>query len=398
MFDEITTQSAEYVAPPEPPVERMSSEMQKLETAVRSILDIEERITQTGTPIAARFSGKLLVQPTDAYDVLDAQLKPLNYFAYLSQDETTQQYVVQVIRGRLNPKPRHWGVNAILLVLTLFSMMFAGASIDGVPLSAEELITKGRLLDGLPYALSLLLILGAHELGHYFAARYHKVNVTLPYFIPMPIGILGTLGAFIQLRAPIKTRNQLFDVGVAGPLAGLFFAIPILIIGVITAEVEPLPTLEDCDDPETCAYMLEGNSILYSFTKFVVHGRFLPGDGEDMILNQLAFAGWTGLLVTSLNLIPVGQLDGGHIMYTLFGGRAQKLYMPILFTLAILTFLVNPSWFIWMLLLLFFGRVHAIPLDDISPLSARRRWLGYATLFLFFLIFIPNPLSIVSVS
>jgi membrane-associated protease RseP (regulator of RpoE activity) len=207
----------------------------------------------------------------------------------------------------------------------------------------------------------------------------------LPYFIPLPFGFFGTLGAFIQLREPMRNRKILFDVGVAGPLAGLMVAVPVLIIGLATSNVEPLPN-------ET--YVLEGNSLFYAAAKFAVFGKMLPNGQEDVFINQLAKAGWTGLLVTALNLIPVGQLDGGHIIFTLLGKQARRLYVPVLAVFVMLSFF-SSMWLVWTLLLLFLGRLYAVPLDMITPLDTRRRWLGYAAILIFVLVFVPVPLQII---
>jgi membrane-associated protease RseP (regulator of RpoE activity) len=249
----------------------------------------------------------------------------------------------------------------------------------------------GDLWLGLPYCLSLMTILGAHELGHYFAARYHKVPVSLPYFIPLPLPPIGTMGAFIRLKAPVTSKRALLDVGAAGPLAGLVFAIPILIYGLSISPIQPLPE----------SYSLEGNSILYALAKFAVKGQLLPNGTEDVFLSQVAWAGWVGLLVTGLNLIPVGQLDGGHIAYALFGERARLLYWPVLVTLLVLalfTLITSGivTWLVWAVLIFFLGRVYAEPLDDVTPLDRRRRILAIISLVAFFLVFVPIPLRFVS--
>jgi membrane-associated protease RseP (regulator of RpoE activity) len=242
---------------------------------------------------------------------------------------------------------------------------------------------------GWPFSLSLLLILGAHELGHYFAARYHNVPVTLPYFIPLPfVSFIGTMGAFIRLKGPVKNRRALFDVGVAGPLAGLVFALPILWYGLATSDVGPLPPSGD--------YYLEGNSILYAAMKIGVFGRFLPDGNMDVQLNDIAWAGWVGLLVTGLNLIPMGQLDGGHTAYVLFGQRAKQFFWPILIGLLGLALLTNTTtWLVWIVLLYFLGRTHAEPLDDVTDLDPRRRAVAVFTLILFLLVFVPIPLQVI---
>jgi membrane-associated protease RseP (regulator of RpoE activity) len=245
-----------------------------------------------------------------------------------------------------------------------------------------------NLLAGWPFSLSIMAILTAHEFGHYFAARYHKVPVTLPYFIPLPfLSIIGTLGAFIRLKAPAKNKRVLLDIGAAGPLAGLVVAIPVLLYGLATSEVGPLPT-----EP----YLLEGNSILYFGMKFLVFGQVLPGNGLDVSLNQIAWAGWVGLLVTSLNLIPVGQLDGGHVTYVLLGKRAKQFFWPVIIALAVLALITQTfTWVVWIAMLYFLGRVHAEPLDDVTELDPRRRMIAIFTFILFFLIFVPIPIQFI---
>jgi membrane-associated protease RseP (regulator of RpoE activity) len=241
-----------------------------------------------------------------------------------------------------------------------------------------------ELWRGLPYAISILLILGAHELGHYFAARHHKLAVTLPYFIPAPlIGFLGTFGAFIQLREPMRNRKMLLDVGAAGPLAGLVFAIPILLIGLANSPVGPIPS----------EGMLEGNSLLYATAKIVTFGRMLPDGQDDVTINQMAQAGWAGLLITALNLIPLGQLDGGHILFSLIGNKARRFYYPLMACAIALAILSPGTWILWVILLLLLGRVYAAPLDMITPLDSQRRLIGIVSLVIFFLTFVPLPFT-----
>jgi membrane-associated protease RseP (regulator of RpoE activity) len=190
-----------------------------------------------------------------------------------------------------------------------------------------------------------------------------------------------------QLRAPMRNRKVLLDIGAAGPIAGLIFAVPILLIGLATAPVQALPTDQ--------AYILEGNSILYAVSKAAVFGRFLPDGRVDVFMNQLAQAGWTGLFITGLNLIPVGQLDGGHVIYTLLGDRARLLYVPALVVMGVLAFAVSDAWFLWIIMLMLFGRAYATPLDMLTPLDTRRRTVAIAALVIFLLVFVPNPLQIV---
>lgn len=352
----------------------------ELESAVQEVMDVYKVSYDPPAPAHVAFTGRLRVDSETAYARLDDAFAAQDYHTLLTTDEQNQ-HVVLAIKGRIRPRPRPWWPNALLLVLTFFSLLYIGAlqqaSIDGQ--------TEVTLWEGLPYALSLLLILGTHELGHFFAARHHKVNVTLPYFIPMPLFFFGTLGAFIQLREPMRNRKMLFDIGAAGPLAGLVIAIPVLLIGLATSPVEPFPNE---------AYIIEGDSLLYAGAKTLVYGRYLPSGGEDVFINQLAKAGWTGLFITGLNLIPLGQLDGGHVIFTLLGRRAQRLYLPLI-ALFLMLSVFNSSWLLWTMLLFFLGRVYATPMDTVTPLDLRRRALGWATLAIFVLVFVPNPLNIV---
>jgi membrane-associated protease RseP (regulator of RpoE activity) len=278
----------------------------------------------------------------------------------------------------------NWLINLALFIITVFSTMLVGA-LGEVGGDYREALQNLWL--GIPFSFSLLLILGAHELGHYFAARYHRVPVTLPYFIPMPLSIIGTMGAFIRLKAPVKNKRALFDVGAAGPLSGLVFAIPLLLYGLSTSPVGPLPDQ---------GYIMEGNSLLYVAAKFLVLGQMLPADGIDVSLNQIAWAGWVGLLVTGLNLIPLGQLDGGHVAYVLFGKRARLFFWPVLLAMALLALTTGATmWFVWIVLLFFVGRVHAEPLDEVTTLDRRRRGLAVFTMLLFFLVFVPVPLQVI---
>lgn len=359
-----------------------------LRSAVSIVLDIENVATPPIPNVEVQYIGQLRVPSEEVLDQLDPTLAGLGVHAYLSQDESTNKHLITVIRGRFGARVLPWWPNLVLLILTIVSLLFVGAGTQaGIDGRDVEDLSDIHLLDGWPYALSLLLILGSHELGHYFAARRHHVNVTLPYFIPMPFGLFGTLGAFIMLREPMKNRKVLFDVGAAGPLAGLVFAIPILIIGLATSEIQEVPKDEDT--------AREGNSLVYAATKIAVFGRFVPDGDEDVFINQLATAGWTGLFVTALNLIPLGQLDGGHVIYTLFGRRVRQLYWPLIVLFATLAVWVSSAWFLWTFLLFLFGRRYATPLDDVTPLDGRRRLIGIVALIIFVLIFVPNPIQFI---
>jgi membrane-associated protease RseP (regulator of RpoE activity) len=379
----------------------------ELRQIVMSILMIERETTPTGDQpmpesvgsseqyggLIASYEGQLLFESEQAYDRLDAALKPLNYLPLFR--EVNGKHVVHILVGRIHPEERSPTLNIILFVATLFSVLLLGTQIavgeiaDTNPALANYVANNllAQLWRGLPYALSILLILGAHELGHYFAGRYHKLSVTLPYFIPAPfISLFGTYGAFIQLREPMRNRKVLMDVGASGPLMGLLFAIPIVLIGLATSQVGPISP----------GGMLEGNSLLYALSKTLIFGRFLPADGLDVTINQLATAGWVGLFITGMNLLPVGQLDGGHIMYALLGERARVLYIPIMAAMVILTLRFTETWLLWLVILFLIGRVYATPLDMITKLDSRRRFIGILSMIVFFVTIVPIPFTIVA--
>lgn len=278
-----------------------------------------------------------------------------------------------------------------------------------VGLFVAACITTG--IQGGPYfAATLMTILVCHESGHYFFGRYHGVAVSLPYFIPLPPGVsLGTLGAVIQMdQDGISDRNKLFDIGAAGPIAGLVVAIPLLCVGLYLSEVGPV-------QPDS---MLEGNSILYALLKYAMFGRWLPGDGVDVQLHPMALAGWVGLLITMINLMPIGQLDGGHVARAALGQRHEvwsgrlHLVLPIvglavggvMFAVAMADgkdavaalsyakYGVIP-WLMWTLLLALMrrqaGEYHP-PVDD-APLDPRRRRVAIAVFVIFLLIATPVP-------
>ncbi len=340
--------------------------------------------------LVATFEGHLLIDSEAAYDQLDMLLAADNLLPLFR--EANGKQVIHVVSGRVHPQPRHWWLNAVLLVVTIFSVLLVGTEMAINEIAASDLTAAQPLIDslllqlwrGIPYAAAIMLILGAHELGHYFAARHHKIAVTLPYFIPAPfISLIGTFGAFIQLREPMRNRKQLLDIGAAGPLAGLVFAVPILLIGLATSSVGPVSP----------GGMVEGNSLLYAFAKIITFGRFLPSATVDVYVNQLAWAGWTGLLVTGLNLIPIGQLDGGHILYSLIGERARLLFYPLIGAMLVLVLTGSEAWLFWLILLFIFGRIYAKPLDMITPMDNRRKLIAVFSLIVFALTFVPIPFS-----
>lgn len=332
--------------------------------------------TQRG---GAQLRGHLLRPPEEAYPIIAKRLQPLGYTPLLRRQGEVD--VIHVLPGLAQtPRSRNW-LAALLFALTVLSVLFMGTGMSEPDPQRGFLAT---VLSGVPYMLTLLGILTAHELGHYFAGRRHGVPTSLPYFIPMPYPPFGTMGAFIRLQAPPTNRRALLAIAAAGPLAGLTVAVPLLFVGLKLSQLGP--TMSGVG-------IQEGNSLFYLLAKYLVFGRLLPTGGVDVHLHPVAFAAWAGLFVTGLNLIPAGQLDGGHIAYALIGSRARYLTVALVGALILLG-LVWPGWFLWAGLLFFLGQTFAIPLDDVTRLDGRRVALAIAMLVILALIFTPVPLTV----
>src|SRR5574341_935885 len=410
------------------------NDLRRAAEEVMSIVDVTR-----GSGIAyLRIRGKLTLPSEEAFRRLRPQFEALGFTPRLRREENQEViYAMTGVFGRRRSGPPRLAL--ILLVLTILSVFFVGlyhsdslwidplmvlivqitGSVNSVarmyPILAEhpELLPtpaqwQDTLLTGLMFAASLLGILGAHEMGHYLMARYHKVHTTLPFFIPLPLPPLGTMGAVIAMREPAPNRRIQFDIGVAGPIAGLVVAIPVLIWGLTLSEVHTRSAII-ASAPEAIrediAFSQEGNSILHLAIKYAIFGEILPRGDRDVFVHAVAFAGWAGLLVTALNLLPVGQLDGGHVMFGLFGEKAGRLRVPVLIVLlalaggGVLKEMTGidlgfgwSGWFLWAMMIYFLLRSHAPVLDEITGLDTKRRVLGIVMLIVFVLIFIPTPL------
>jgi membrane-associated protease RseP (regulator of RpoE activity) len=237
------------------------------------------------------------------------------------------------------------------------------------------------------YAAAILLILGAHEFGHYFACRWHDVDCTLPYFLPAPILLTGTLGAVIKIREPFPSRAALFDIGVAGPIAGFVTLLPFLVAGILLSDVASIP-----NDPGT---LILGEPLLFKALARFVHGP-LP-EGADIMIHPMGFAAWFGMLATALNLLPFGQLDGGHIAYAVFGRRATAMSVATLGIVMALAFAAT-SWIAMAVMLSamawFTGFRHPAPWDDVTPLSRGRLLVAALAVLIFIGCFTPVPITI----
>jgi membrane-associated protease RseP (regulator of RpoE activity) len=354
-----------------------------LDGVVREVLTVNGKKVRDGV---VQYEGRLIQESDKAYARLNASLGAFNRKIILQDAGGGETRVLVFPAGLVataTPTRTRPILNLALFVLTLGTTTWAGALHQGVNLLQEP----GRFAVGLPYSLALLLILGAHELGHYFAARHHGMNVSLPYFIPVPFG-LGTFGAFIRLRALAPDRKSLFDMAVAGPLAGFVFAVPALIIGMGLSQIVPMSTATGLFGSRLDI----GSSLLLTLLAKLSIGGAMT-EGHTLLLHPLAYAGWLGLLVTALNLLPIGQLDGGHIAHAVFGpvGAHRVSILASGALLALALFVWPGLLFFAVLVLLFAGTRDAPSADDATALNPGRKWLGYATFVILLLILLPVP-------
>ncbi len=310
--------------------------------------------------------GELLVSPDEAFGRLEARLAGTGLTPFLHRGADGRPVVLLMPAADLPVATDRPWLNLLLLALTLVTTAAAGAHHAGADLWREP----GRIVEGLAYAVPLLLILGVHELGHYLAARYHRLPVSLPYFIPVPFG-LGTFGAFIRMRGLPADRRALFDVAAAGPLAGLVVAVPLLWWGLGHSTV--VPAAEGGTYP--------GSSALLAVLSKLAAGPALA-EGQHLRLHPAGFAGWLGVMITALNLLPVGQLDGGHVADGLLGRAGGATAGGIaLFALLFLGLFVWGGLLGWAILVyLLAGEKGLPPRNDLSP-AGPGRWAAGVLLF-----------------
>ena len=333
------------------------------------------------------FRGQLATAPSRALSILRERFGRLGYTPYIRPDGGAVMLQAWPTTAAAAPS-RRITLNVVMFVLTVLSTLLAGTQFIGSPTfdALRRAPSWWWLLSGVPFAVTLLATLTFHEFCHYFTARYYGVSVSLPYFIPVPPPFLfGTLGAIIRMRSPAADRNALFDIAAAGPIAGLLVAVPALVLGIHWSVVAPVVP---------GAWATFGDSALTHLLVALKFGAIPPG--MKLYTHPVFDAAWVGLLVTALNLMPVGQLDGGRIAYALFGARHRVVGIATfvaLLALGALTWSVN--WIIWGLFILFFvGFRHGPPLDDVTPLSPGRRLVGFACLILLILLVPPVPIDI----
>ncbi len=280
----------------------------------------------------------------------------------------------------------------VLLAFTLLTTSIVGLDLTGMNSKSLE-SNPGVLLQGLPYALALMSILGIHELGHYLTARFYEIRSTLPSFIPVPF-FPGTFGAVIQMRTPVPNRQALFDVSIAGPLAGFVVTLPLLIWGLAHSTVVPLTTKSGTLDLNAFSAFNPNYSLLLALLSKLVLGSALTAT-KAIDFHPVALAGFLGLIVTALNLMPVGQLDGGHIVHAMFGMRSAVAIGQIARLLLLGLSLVQPGLFLWAVILFFIPISDQPALNDVSELDNRRDFGGLLALALLVLIILPTPSFII---
>jgi membrane-associated protease RseP (regulator of RpoE activity) len=290
------------------------------------------------------------------------------------------------------PRERRSWKHIVLFLLTVLTTTYVGGlhyaafSNDFGPVLLD-ITTSTLLLNGLWYSVSILAILGTHEFGHYYACRHYGVDASLPYFLPAPLPLTGTLGAFIRIRQTIPGKRELFDIGIAGPIAGFIVAIPVLFLGMMLSRVVALP-------PSTEGVVELGEPLLFKAAAWLVFGS-IP-DGYSINMHPMGFAAWFGLLATALNLFPIGQLDGGHISYAVLGRKSTAVTLGTVACLVGLSFL-SSSWIVWTVLtvamLLAFGPRHPRTFDEEVPLDPGRVRLALFAAVMFILCFTPAPLE-----
>ena len=343
--------------------------MEEILRDLEDFMDIEEVERQVNYTL---LKGRIREPLEEHIQAMKDLLSQLGYFA--SFEKKGEKHIVRYgyVTHRVLKPPKTW-INLLLFIATIFTTLWAGSLHQG----GNPFRNPFDLLLGIPFSISILLILGCHELGHYFTCKRFGVDATLPYFLPVPNPLLGTMGAVIRIRSIIPNRKALMWVGASGPIVGFILAIPVTIIGLKLSTVTVLK--------EGIGL---GSSIMFWFLSKLVYPHIPPG--YDISLHSVAFAGWIGFFVTAMNLLPLGQLDGGHIIYALFKDYRKYITMGMIGFLAFLGF-SWPGWWFWVALILILGMRHSRTQDEIMPLKKREKILALFALSVFILSFIPVP-------
>jgi membrane-associated protease RseP (regulator of RpoE activity) len=362
----------------------LQTDVDALRRELLGLFQVETVVTKAKGRVIT-FGGRLLYEPDTTFDEISRRFLAHGYTPMLRREKGED--VIHAMEGIVDGKTGNPLLNLVLFLATILTTLYAGAGLADLDLFAAVLSqSPDRIIEaviaGAPFSLALMGILGIHELGHYIAARLHGVRATLPYFIPMPVFSLGTLGAFIAIKSPMKDRKVLFDIGLAGPIAGFLVTLPLMVLGLmLSTEVVPSYFRE-----QTLFRM--GSSILSDFIIGIVTD--IPA-GQTVIIHPIYFAAWLGLYLTGINLLPVGQLDGGHVTYALLGRFAHVIALAAFLALIAAGYFLHPNWYIWAFFILIGGLRHPPPLNDLSNIGWPRKILGLMTVILFILIIIPIP-------
>ena len=319
----------------------------------------------------------------EKFESLRLSLLEKNYIPMIKSEHG--EYIIYVVKKPESKKRRSVWINIILLVATVFTTTLAGAlqwvdiyQVDWMNLFSFQYLWQGFIFFSIP----LMLILGVHEMGHYYASKKHHVDASLPYFIPLPPPfLLGTFGALISTREPIPNRKALLDIGIAGPLCGFLVAIPISLIGFFLMQQQPLPIPSSGENISLIPPLL----LQWMQNLFSMSGNY--------VIHPTLFAGWVGIFLTAVNLLPAGQLDGGHIARAILKEKHKYISWVVIFVLAGLSFFYTGWLMFAIIILLFIGTQHQPPLNEITPLDSRRKLLGLIILIIFILSFAPIPFA-----
>ncbi|MCX6355173.1 MAG: site-2 protease family protein [Candidatus Aureabacteria bacterium] len=323
--------------------------------------------------------GTFLRPTEDAFSWMKERLGHLGLVPMLSRRGDVYEVRVthQVQEHRSNPL-----INLILFLLTVASTLLVGAEMEGVNI----ILHPEKFTAGIPFACTILAILVAHEFGHYFLSMFHGVSATLPYFIPAPT-IIGTLGAVIKTKSYIPNRKSLLDIGAAGPLCGFVVALVALCMGLYYSEIVDIEPLVKGGGVQEF-----GDSLAVYGITYLLKGPL--AEGKAVMFNPIAFAGWVGLLITAFNLMPVGQLDGGHILYAVVGHWHTIVAKVTIAALIVMGWFFWEGWYVWAFITLLLGPSHAPPLDDVTPLNRGRKCIALVALGVFALCFVPVPITL----
>jgi membrane-associated protease RseP (regulator of RpoE activity) len=367
--------------PPLDPTQQMSLQ---LRAELYDLFAVEETAIRPGKqPIA--FIGRFLGDSERGYKEISRRFAAYGYTPTAHVENG--RHILVALPGLIPQAKRDNPlINLLMFVATVFTTLAAWSAMSNgglyeAILEGDMARAQAAFIAAAPFTMTLLGILGVHELGHYLAARYHQVDASLPYFIPLPFIGLGTLGAFISIKSPMQNRKVLFDVGVSGPLAGFVVALPLLLAGLYWSSAVP--------------FFASGLTLQRLGTSLLVDGLVnlfhdLPAT-QTLSLHPVFFAAWLGLLLTGMNLLPAGQLDGGHVSYALFGRYAHWLAVATFLGLIAAGYYLSFMWYVWAFFVLISGLRHAPTLNDVTRPDSLRQLIGLAALALFILTIVPIP-------